>query len=70
LPLDRAGAPAGASSVEEAFDASRPLLLLANGEQMLVATLGGVRAGVENDLPSSGDKSADPSGLAVFDCHR
>jgi len=70
LPLDHAGAPAGTSSVEEAFDASRPLLLLANGEQMLVATLGGVRAGVENDPPSSGDESADPAGLAVFDCHR
>ena len=70
LPLDRAGVPAAASSAEEAFDDSRPLLRLANGEQMLVATLGEERpsAGGDSDSPASDPKNAEPAGLAVFDC--
>jgi len=70
LPLDRAGVPVAASSAEEAFDDSRPLLRLANGEQMLVATLGEERpsAGGDSDSPASDPKNAEPAGLAVFDC--
>ena len=78
LPLDPAGAPAAASSVEEAFDESRPLMRLANGEQMLVATLGEERPPASGDSdpsangnpPANGKKNAQPAGLAVFDCRR